>query len=85
MIVPAHFLCIYLLSCAAALLLGGICGYRIVRRQYIKQKVAQLSNPPQASTVTKALDHQLRDIRRTLNDTHKRVLAISKGIKLTPR
>jgi len=67
-----------LLAAGAGFTLGSVCGQQASRRKNTAVPPQQL---PTASTPDKAQERQLKQIRKVLNDTHKHVVAVSKGLQ----
>jgi hypothetical protein len=71
-----------LLSAVLGFLVGETCGEQLCHRKYLEQANADLrdqlqNTQPCAPTLQSALDQQ----RRVINDIHKRVIAVSKGLE----
>ena len=71
-----------LLSAVFGFLVGETCGEQLCHRKYLKQANADLRDQLQntrscAPSQQSALDQQ----RRVINDIHKRVVAVQKGLQ----
>jgi hypothetical protein len=83
---PADLLPIWmLLSAAAGFMIGEVFGDTLRHRKCLQQTNADLRNQLQntrscASSLQSALDQQ----RRIINDIHRRVVAVSKGLEKRP-
>jgi hypothetical protein len=70
-----------LLAAGVGLTLGWACG-QAGRRKNVEPMSADLHQPlPPADSTNKAQDRQLKKIRSVLNDAHKHILAVSKGLQ----
>jgi len=65
-----------LLAAGVGLTLGWVCS-QITRRKDAEAMVADAS----AGSTNKAQERQLKKIRSVLNDAHKHILAVSKGLQ----
>jgi hypothetical protein len=71
-----------LLSAAFGFIVGEACGGQARLRKYLEQANAELRNQlqnaqPCSTNLQCALDQQ----RRVINDIHKRIVAVSKGLE----
>ena len=65
-----------LLAAGVGLTLGWVCS-QATRRKDAEAMVAD----PTAGSTNKAQERQLKKIRSVLNDAHKHILAVSKGLQ----
>ena len=71
-----------LLAAGVGLTLGWACGQQVCRRKNAEAMVVDLRrHVPSAATIDKAQDRQLKEMRSVLNDAHKHILAVSKGLQ----
>ena len=68
-----------LLAAGVGLTLGWVCG-QAGRRKNAEAMSADLPLPP-AGSANKTQEHQLKKIRSVVNDIHKHILAVSKGLQ----
>ena len=73
-----------LLAIGLGLAIGWVCGEQLSRRRFAEEKVEDLRDQLQHAG-TPAQDRRLRQMHGTLNDAHKLILAVSKGLQKQPR
>ena len=70
---------VVMLSAGLGVTAGRLLGNEILRRKNAKAKAENLRlHAP-------ALEHQLKEMRSVLNDAHKRIVAVSKALKIPAR
>ena len=73
-----------MLAAAFGLIIGWACGELVSQRDCAEEKVedlrAQLKHAPGLLQ-----ERELREMRSVLNDAHKHILAVSKGLEKQPR
>ena len=71
------------LSAAFGFMIGEACGDNFRHRKYLEQADADLRDQLQSNTntCTPELQCALDQQRRVINDIHKRVVAVSKGLE----
>ena len=70
-----------LLATGVGLTLGWACG-QARRGKNAEVMIADLHQPlPPAGSTNKTQEHQLKKIRSVVNDIHKLILAVSKGLQ----
>ena len=70
-----------LLAAGVGLTLGWACGHA-GRGKNAEAMIDNLHQPlPPAGSTNKAQERQLKKIRSVLNDAHKHILAVSKGLQ----
>ena len=70
-----------LLAAGVGLTLGWICG-QAGRGNNVEAMIADLHQPlPPVGSTNKTQQHQLKKIRSVVNDIHKHILAVSKGLQ----
>jgi hypothetical protein len=75
-----------LLSAAFGFLVGEACGDLARHRKCLEENNADLRDQlQQAQSCTPDLHHELAHQRKIINDIHKRVLAVSKGLEKPAR
>jgi hypothetical protein len=71
-----------LLAAASAFLIGWVCGEQVCHRKNAEEKVAQLSEQlQQPCSRAPKQERLLKEMRSVLNDAHKHIVAVSKGLK----
>jgi hypothetical protein len=71
-----------LLAAAFAYMIGWISGEQVSRRKGAEEQLAELSNYlPRIWSGTRAQQLELKQMRSILNDAHKHIGAVSKGLK----
>ena len=71
-----------LLAAPFAYMIGWISGEQVSRRKSAEEQLAELSNYlPRIWSGTQAQQRQLKEMRSILNDAHKHIVAVSKGLK----
>jgi hypothetical protein len=73
-----------LIFAAAGLMLGMALGEETSRRRCAEDKVEELEDQLEHSRLP-AQERQLKEIRSVLNDAHKHIVAVSKGLEKLPR
>ena len=78
---------LFYISIAATLgcLLGWLCGEQIARRACAEAMVRGLRQRLEQASSKTPRDLQLTEMRHVLNDAHKHIVAVSKGLKNQPR
>jgi hypothetical protein len=76
----------YLLLVAAfAYIIGWISGELVCRCKNAEKKVTELSQQRDHSCSGTQQQRQFKELRSVLHDLHKRVVAVSKGLKIPAR
>ena len=77
---------LFYISIAATLgfLIGWLCGEQVARRACAEAMVRELRERLERVTSETPQDLQLTEMRHVLNDAHKHILAVSKGLKNQP-
>ncbi len=76
---------VVLLSVGLGLIAGWTCGDEVRRRKNAEAKVEDLRQHLQhACSGAPTQERQLKEMRSILNDAHKHILAVSKGLKNPP-
>jgi septal ring factor EnvC (AmiA/AmiB activator) len=71
-----------LLAAAFAYMVGWISGDQVSRRKSAEQQLAELTSYlPRIWSSTSDQQLELKQIRSVLNDAHKQIVAVSKGLK----
>ena len=65
-------------------LIGWLCGEQVARRKSAEATVQELRERLEQTSSDTPQDRQLHQMRRVLNDAHKHILAVSKGLKNQP-
>ena len=78
---------LFYISIAATLgfLIGWLGGEQVARRACAEAMVRELRERLEGATSKTSQDPQLTEMRHVLNDAHKHILAVSKGLKNQPR
>ena len=66
-------------------LIGWLCGEQVALRKNAEATVQELRERLEQASSQTSQDRQLSQMRRVLNDAHKQILAVSKGLKNQPR
>ena len=66
-------------------LFDWLCGGQIARRACAEAMVRELRERLEQPTSKTSQDLQLTEMRHVLNDAHKHIVAVSKGLKNKPR
>jgi hypothetical protein len=76
-----------LLAAAFAFMIGWTCGEQVCRCKNAKEKVAELSNQlaRTGSGTNNQQQREFKELRKVLNDVHKRIAAVSKALKIPAR
>jgi hypothetical protein len=75
-----------LLAAAFAYMIGWISGEQVSGRKSAEEQLAELSNYlPRIWSGTRTQQLELKQMRSILNDAHKQIVAVSKGLKNTAR
>jgi len=75
-----------LLSAAFGFLVGEACGGQVRIRKYLEQANADLRDQLQKGQYcTPDLQHALDQQRRVINDIHKRIVTVTKGVEKQAR
>jgi len=76
----------YLLLVAAfAYMIGWVSGELVCRCKNAEEKVAELSQQREHSCSGTQQQRQFKELRSVLHDLHKRVVAVSKALKIPAR
>ena len=67
---------------ALGLMIGWTCGEELSRRRCAEEKIEDLRDQLEEAATQQ---RQLEQMRSILNDTHKRILAVSKGLEKPAR
>jgi hypothetical protein len=71
-----------LLAAAFAYMIGWISGDQVSRRKSAEQRLAELTSYlPRIWSKASDQQHELKQMRSVLNDAHKQIVAVSKGLK----
>jgi hypothetical protein len=78
---------LFYISIAATLgfMIGWLCGEQVARRKNAEAMVQELGERLEEASSETSQDRQLSQMRRVLNDAHRHILAVSKGLKNQPR
>ena len=84
---PADFIPVWmLLSAAFGFIVGETCGENFRHRKCLEQANEDLRDQlHNTQACTPALQFALAQQRRVINDIHKRIVAVSKGVENRPR
>ena len=75
-----------LLAAAFAYMIGWISGEQVSRRKSAEERLAELSDYlPRIWSRTRDQQLELKQMRSVLNDAHKQIVAVSKGLKNAAR
>jgi hypothetical protein len=74
-----------LLVAAFAYVIGWVSGEMVSRCKNAEEKVAELSEQLEHSCPGTQQQRQFRELRSVLHDLHKRVVAVSKALKIPAR
>jgi hypothetical protein len=66
-------------------MIGWLCGEQVAHRKNAEAIVQDLRERLERASSDTPQDRQLHQMRRVLNDAHKQILAVSKGLKNQPR
>lgn len=70
-----------LLATAAGLTVGWVCCENVYRRKNAQAMAALLRRQTTSASSPDTTQRQLRQIRSVVNDIHKRIMAVTKGLK----
>ena len=74
-----------LISTSLGFMIGWLCGDEARRRIHAEDRLNELSQPKQTLqqilSNTQVIEQNLLQQRRVLNDAHKRITAVSKGLQ----
>jgi hypothetical protein len=70
-----------LLAAASGLTIGWVGGQQVCRRKNAEAMVADLRQQTAPASSPDKIQRQLKQIRSVLNDTHKHIVAVSKGMQ----
>ena len=78
---------LFTISIAATLgfLIGWLCGEQVAFRKSAETTVQELRERLEQATSETPQGLQLTEMRHVLNDAHKHIVAVSKGLKNQPR
>jgi hypothetical protein len=78
---------LFYISVAATLgfLIGWLCGEQVARRAGAEAMVQELRERLEQATSETPQGLRLTEMRHVLNDAHKHIVAVSKGLKNQPR
>jgi hypothetical protein len=74
-----------LVAATLGFMIGWLCGEQVARRKSAEATVEELRERLERVSSETSQDRQLNQMRRVLNDAHKHILAVSKGLKNQPR
>jgi hypothetical protein len=74
-----------LMAVAVGFIIGWVCGEQLAHRVNAEAMVEELRQRLEQASSQTPQDRQLREMRSILNDAHKHILAVSKGLKNQPR
>jgi hypothetical protein len=74
-----------LMAVALGFMIGWVCGEQVACRENAEAMVQELRERLELASSETSPNHQLREMRSILNDAHKHILAVSKGLKNQPR
>jgi hypothetical protein len=74
-----------LLVAAFAYVIGWVSGEMVSRRKNAEEEVAELSEQLEHSCSGTQQQRQFRELRSVLHDLHKRVVTVSKALKIPAR
>ena len=66
-------------------MIGWLCGEQVARRKNAEATVQELRERLEQASSETSQYRQLGQMRRVLNDAHKHILAVSKGLENRPR
>ena len=70
------------LSACLGFVIGWVCGEQVARRQNAEEMVEDLHQRlEEARSESLTPERQLKEIRGVLNDVHKHILVVSKGLR----
>jgi hypothetical protein len=76
---------VYTLPAAGVgLIIGWLCHEQVCRRKHAEEKVTELRDQLQHAGIP-IDERQFKEMRKTLNDAHKHILAVSKGLQKPAR
>ena len=81
----AWILTYMLIVAAFAFMIGWTCGEQVCRCKNAEEKVAELSDQLDHSCSGTQQQREFKELRRVLNDVHKRMAAVSKALKIPAR
>jgi len=81
----AYILMWMLLAAAFAFMIGWTCGEQVCRCKNAEKKLAELSEQREHSCSGTQQQRQFKELRSVLHDLHKRVVAVSKALKIPAR
>jgi hypothetical protein len=82
----AWILTYMLIVAAFAYVIGWVSGEYVCRCKNAEERVAELRDQLEnARSGSQAREHQSKEMRSVLNDVHKHVVAVSKGLKIPAR
>ena len=81
----AYILLWILLAAAFAFMFGWTCGEQVARCKNAEEKVAELYDQLEHSCSGTQQQRQFKELRSVLHDLHKRVVAVSKALKIPAR
>jgi hypothetical protein len=73
-----------LMAVALGFMIGWVCGEQIARRASAEAMVQELRERLEKASSETSQDRQISQMRRVLNDAHRHILAVSKGLKNQP-
>jgi hypothetical protein len=74
-----------LVAATLAFMIGWLCGEQVARRKSAEATVQELRERLKQTSSETPQDLQLTEMRHVLNDAHKHIVAVSKGLKNQPR
>ena len=81
----AYILMWMLLAAAFAFMIGWTCGEQVCRCKNAEKKLAELSEQREHSCSGTQQQRQFKELRSLLHHLHKRVVAVSKALKIPAR
>jgi hypothetical protein len=81
----AYILMWMLLAAAFAFIIGWVSGEQVARCKNAEKKLAELSEQREHSCSGTQQQRQFKELHSVLHDLHKRVVAVSKALKIPAR